>query len=411
MRIACAAVLALAAAAPAAAAPPRLLPLPSALTPITASPPLTAATGIPLEVRFPGPIGSRQRVVAGIDSTGKPVSVEVTQRLEITGTGDYSFLIPAPLRDVRPAPGTQSEPGQRRNAILWQGFSPGRKVLAATAVLEPRPSGRTLPLAIELETRVAGAAIPVRGRRTGALAMTVRLRNRSRAATTTYSGRGVPLQVAGVLDAIHRSLRRGEIPPPQFARVVGPVNEWRLQVDAPLEVEGEVVFAPGSLRRARVVGGRVVDGRRVRFSALLEQGRGLAATVRVSGQAVRMPPPAVSVRARLVPPLWMVVPPDALSWRDAVRRSGRFDGQALVERAARVLLRTARVNQYGAFLANPYRGGENVAVYLYRSAPAPRVVARPPVDEEEGLGTLPIVLLAVGGAVAAGALAVVWAHS
>jgi hypothetical protein len=77
--------------------------------------------------------------------------VDVTQRLTLPAAGDYSFVIPAPVLSVVAAEGTQSEPGQRNTGIVWQGFSPGRRVLAARASLEPLAAERGLPLGVKIE--------------------------------------------------------------------------------------------------------------------------------------------------------------------------------------------------------------------------------------------------------------------
>ena len=123
-----------AAAAPAVAAAERIL-LPSAHLQGQVTPPLR---GNPVftETRFPlKGILNAERVLVGIDATGKPVSVDVVQRLTLNGLGDYTFAVPGPVTDVTSAPGSASEPGLRQGAILWSGFSSGQKTLAARAAL------------------------------------------------------------------------------------------------------------------------------------------------------------------------------------------------------------------------------------------------------------------------------------
>ena len=55
--------------------------------------------------------------------------MRVVQTIVVKRLGDYVFTIPAPVLSVTPGPGTESQPGQRENQILWEGFSPGRRVL------------------------------------------------------------------------------------------------------------------------------------------------------------------------------------------------------------------------------------------------------------------------------------------
>ena len=83
---------------------------------------------------------SDQRVLVGIDATGKPITIAVVQRLTLHKLGDYSFAVPGPIADVEAAAGSASEPGLRHDAILWAGFSPGNKTLAARATLRVPPA-------------------------------------------------------------------------------------------------------------------------------------------------------------------------------------------------------------------------------------------------------------------------------
>src|SRR6266545_3459439 len=97
-----AALVLLAAPVAADAGPPVLLPSP--VRALTATPPL--ATGpIVTETRWRGRLTSDERVVVGVDSAGRPFSVQVVQRLVVGGVGDYVLTVPAPARDVRRASG------------------------------------------------------------------------------------------------------------------------------------------------------------------------------------------------------------------------------------------------------------------------------------------------------------------
>ena len=80
-------------------------------------------------------MASDQRVLVGIDATGRPVSVHVVQRLTLHRIGDYSFVVQGPISDVEAAPGSDSVPGLRRDAIIWSGFSSGKRTLGALATL------------------------------------------------------------------------------------------------------------------------------------------------------------------------------------------------------------------------------------------------------------------------------------
>ena len=110
--------------APAAHAAGTPILLPSVRTTLTPGPPLTAAT-VQGEVLYPPGMTSDQQVLVGVDANGKPVTLHVVQRLELPKLGDYSFTVPGPISDVEEAPGSDSQPGLRRDAIIWAGFSSG----------------------------------------------------------------------------------------------------------------------------------------------------------------------------------------------------------------------------------------------------------------------------------------------
>src|SRR5262249_6424139 len=144
------AALALACAAPAApalAAPPPVL-LPSAFQPLSPEPPLRGtAVG---ETRFRGHVASRELVLVTQDAARRVHRVRVQQRLLLPAVGDYVFSIPGPIVDVRRLPGSQSSPGLRQATLVWAGFSPGGRVIAAEVRLDARRAARVLPLRLRV---------------------------------------------------------------------------------------------------------------------------------------------------------------------------------------------------------------------------------------------------------------------
>ena len=80
-----------------------------------------------------------------------PAQIRVRQRLLVRGKGDYQLAIGGPIDDALPAPGSQSTPGLRTDQLLWAGFSPGRKVLAADVLLRPRAAAQYLPVRLRLQ--------------------------------------------------------------------------------------------------------------------------------------------------------------------------------------------------------------------------------------------------------------------
>jgi hypothetical protein len=91
--------------------------------------------------------------VVGLEDDGSAASVVVTQRIVISRKGDFSFTIPAPATSVVPGPGTQAQPGLRDIGIVWQGFSAGRRVLAATATLSLTEAESGLPLSVSVRPK------------------------------------------------------------------------------------------------------------------------------------------------------------------------------------------------------------------------------------------------------------------
>jgi hypothetical protein len=339
--------------------------LPSPLNPLTAVPPLgarapTEAEGVAHRVL------TNELVRVRVDRTGRPFAVGVAQRLVVLGKGDYVFSIPAPVRDVVAGRGSESMPGQRLATIIWSGFNPGRKVLAANARLNVPEAAPALPLRI--------------GANDGTI--TVTNVTPARAATFTAAAQAAPL--ARYLDSVRRALLRGQPVPVGTATIAGEARPASAAIEAPIRVTG-------------TVGGR-------RVAATLGDGHPLALTVpRGDG--------TVALRAEPVPPLRLAAPPrGAASWR-----ASGASGAALLARAQAVLLRIARVRQYDAYLADPDQLGRAQTAYVYRSGTPPRTAApRPAPDAGTEDGGAP---LAVSVAIAVGCVALLaaglaaWARS
>jgi hypothetical protein len=357
-------------ASAAAAGTPILLP--SVRTSLTPGPPL-AGTNAPTESIFPRGMSSVQRVLVGVDAVGKPVSVAVVQSLTLHKLGDYSFAVSGPIADVEAVPGSDSEPGLRRDAILWSGFSSGKKTLAARAKLRVGPASAVLPLRLSIER--SGTTVLVRGENTSAAPGPVLL------------GPVSVQEIAKALTETRRSLRLGRAAPDLYVTAQRvPVSQSE-PIAAPLDVRGEL-------------GG-------VRFRYRLGDGGPMSFTLRV---------PRTPRRAKLrlvvtpVPPSRLLRPPGAATWAEAVRR-GRVDGSRLLELASRARLAVARQLQYQVFLQNPDPTGRSSAVYVYETA-VRRTVAPPPASEDNGtsgiLGAVLLATIAVGGTAW---LVVLWAHS
>jgi hypothetical protein len=336
------------AATPAAnAAAPKYVALPSPFAPLSASPPLSGGAASSAE-------GVRHRIAAttsvriSVDATGKPFAVRATQRLDVRVQGDYFFTIGAPALSATTAAGSASAPGLRVSSLVWAGFDPGRRTLAASIVLEPGQASAALPLRIEVArgqvTLVNTTAIAVNG--------------------FTAAVRAAPL--ARYARQLARELSAGRAPTPGGALVTSTPRPTAFRAVAFLHVFG-------------TVGDRRVD---------LQLG---AAPVGIPGGKIRL-------TAEPVAPSRLLHPAPTVS------------GRALLRRVTTVLLDLARSHQYDTYLGNPDPVGSNETTYLYRSAarPAPVAVPAPAARKSGVLRTL----LVVAGLVAALALGVVaWSRS
>ncbi|MDQ5820750.1 MAG: hypothetical protein M3540_04845 [Actinomycetota bacterium] len=347
-------------AAYAAGRPPGALPvaLPSPLDGLTSIPPLTVAmTTFPSS--FVGRISASARVDAKLDRRGTPFAVEATQRLELRGKGDYLLLVPAPLRDVFPARGTESDPGGRSDAVLWQGFSPGRRVLAARLVLEPRPAAAGLPLRVRIEER-PGVVV-------------VELRNATGISVRSFTGNPYPRDARRYLAGLRRYATSGGQPPNPYIAVAG-VRPRTRRTFAPLRVAGE-------LR---------VSGTAVPFALTLS---GTPARIRV--EVTGSGRPALSLRAA---PLYPRLPTGT-----------GLEGPALLDAAVASALAVTRARQYDEFIVNPALTGASRTAYVFRTAERPRIAVTAPADDGSASPLVPVLAL-LAAALGLGAAVVLWAH-
>jgi hypothetical protein len=328
------------------------------------TPPLPSNAFV-LETRFLSPIPSREVVRVGIDARGTPVAVSVLHRLVVVRTGDYTFAVLGPIVDVERAPGSQSDPGLRRGAVLWAGFSPGNRVLAANVELVPARAAAFLPVRVSVR-RVGGA-------------YELRVRNATGVRVETFSAAGVPSSVAAAAAATRTAIRRDEPMGDAFVQTRGPARPVAVEVAAPLRVSGE--FRSGRERRA--------------VSGVLGDGQPLELAVRVPARGR----PRVRLRVEPVAPV-----------RTLARRGG--DPRAQLDRVIAARLQLARARQYDRYLAAPDQNAKASAVFLYRTTSAPHVPPAP-VPEESGGGSNPLVVIAAVacGLLLLGAALVWWAHS
>lgn len=367
-------------AARAAAQPPtQEVVLPGPVPYPTVSPPLVGyGPAPPGFTRYVFHITSTQRVNVGVDGDGRPTAVHVREHLAVSGRGDYQFAITGPIDDVQRAPGSDSDPGLRVNQVLWAGFSPGRKVLAADVTLRPRAAAPFLPVRLNLRREAGG--------------VTLSIVNATRTPVLEYVGLVRPRESAKLLDETRRAALAGVRLRPAHATFIGSVSELtpRPALEAPMRVDGELRL-PGSAP--------------VRFSRTLGDGAPLGIRVHANGSGRAH----VRLRAWPVPVERLLRPPGASTWKAAVRRRP-LGASFLLQRLLETRLRMVRTDQYKTYLSNPDADGRNRIVYEYETA---AVRSRPIPAPEKDSGGGPLVVLLVLGAsmLGAGAALVAWAHS
>lgn len=322
--------------------------LPSPLAPLTSQPPLAGGATATSETHLLHRVDATTRVRVSVDATGAAFGVVAVQRLVVHVPGDYVFTVGAPLASVAAAPGSQSAPGVRGAAILWEGFNPGTRVLAARAVLR-RPALEVLPLGV---VRRRGSVTLVN--RTGA-----------RGIALAADARAAPL--AAALRGLRDDVAARRTPRTISAQLTSTARTVRLEAAAPLRVTG-------------TIGTRQVD---------IRLGGGLPMTKTV---AVRGP-----IDLTVTPIAVVAEPPPGLN------------GRRLLAAANETLLSLARVSQYRSFLGNPDSTGRSATTYRYVSATRPVPVAEAaPSHGSTAVATVAWVAAAI---VVAGAALVVWARS
>ena len=292
----------------------------------------------------------------------------VVDRIAINGKGDYSFVVPAPVEDVRAAAGSASEPGLRSGAVVWQGFSPGRRLLSAAVSLRTVAAASALPLRVEIE------------------GPELRLVNTTSASATIVDANVRPVDIARALDAARAALELGTPAPTRIVDAIGAVREGQMLARVPLQVRGAVRFAKGPPRPLNEIVGQ---------SPIRIAGDGSLKALELS---VSVPHPGSLLR-----------PPGARRWLDLARSGGLAGGRKGARLAVSRLLAAALALQFQEFLANPDQNGVTRTAYRYRLGERPQATAVKASGRSPGWPVA--VAVALGLIAAAGGALVLWAHS
>ena len=173
--------------------------------------------------KVPGSVKDSEAVTVQVGPDGTPAVVEVLQRLTLEGTGDYVVRERGPARAVA-AVGDGPIPVLQRGTVVWQGFSPGHRDLAATLRLDPVLELARLPLGVELgfvPDASAGSAssalaepLGAGGVVTRAGTVTLRLRNQTTQSIDIASGQASRTALAAVMTRLQEAAAHPGLRPP-----------------------------------------------------------------------------------------------------------------------------------------------------------------------------------------------------
>jgi hypothetical protein len=338
------------------------------------------------EQRLRARVAASARVLARVEPSGKVVELRVVQRLTLDGRGDYVFGVPAPALDAVPGPGSESAPGLRSGVVLWQGFSPGTRVLVADVKLDPVRAARWLPLRVTLTRSARG--------------LELRVDNRTGARVASFGGEAEREDVGRALASVRRALAAGSVPSaPSLELRAPPVPRPRL-VGVAFRVSGALRLPAGTRLAGTPRGSGLaaaVSGRRITFEGFLPPGR-TTATLSIP----------LARRGTAAPGLRLVALP--VRPEDALRLPADADRAQAVDRAVEAMLRLARARQYERFLANPDPAGPSETAYVY-SLDRPVAVTAAASAAAGGHGTWRIAVVLLGAIVVGGLGLVLWAHA
>ncbi|MCU1593794.1 MAG: hypothetical protein JWO12_1186 [Frankiales bacterium] len=325
-----------------------------------------------LQSFVPGPVVNAETVRVGLAPSGAVSSVTADQRLTLTGTGDYAIRERGPARSARSL-SSEPPPVTRRGAVVWQGFSPGSRALAASLVLDPAIEAPHLPLTVAVS---GSASSPGQ--------VTVTVTNTTAQPADLPTGSDVaPAEVAGPLDAARAVARH-----PTALRL--PTTSAGLpatvEVSAPATVASSQAVPLRVTGSLSVVGGAgVLSGPAVSGSSFAGTLGGVGGTTSVTFTLGVTKPGALALSLTAVNALnpAQLAPPRGLpSWRTWAGSSPPLaERRAALDLLVEVAASGARASSYSPYLGADLRGtGSTTFSYSFVAAAevaAPRAVLRP----------------------------------
>jgi hypothetical protein len=353
-----------------------------------------------IETLLPGTVDDAERVSVEIAPDGTPVAVGVRQRLVVHGLGDFRFKVSGPAQDVVALPESEAEPGLRKGAVLWQGFSADEKVLASEMNMFPKEEARRLPLRVSAEATVDGQ--PAIEGAAGEFRMELVVSNVSAGPVTITSAEGDPAEVGAALDAVASELAKGRRPVPGTNGVPAELTAVRgvrgvlADVAAPFRIAGEISY-PSGLEGVKATAGRGAElehgaARTVRFSGLVGGGDSDTLTISIEGDASDLGRPALDLVARPAPPASSEArPPGGGTWAAALERGDSVKPRSMWDQLMTVSWQVAKLRQYDTYLGNPDPAGPGNTVYRFRLA-EPEIAAPPSTGSSLPPSTSPVLV-------------------
>ena len=205
--------------------------------------------------QVPGEANDREDVRVEVGPTGAPTTVTDTQRLVITGAGNYIIRELGPAREAVGL-GDTVPPVLELGTVVWQGFSPGRRALSARLTLDPGIEAARLPLSVRFEfTDRAGKSQPLESGAQAPTAgiVTITLTNNTTSNRVVQTGTAPLAPLTRALETLRTA---GEHPRPAVPPTAGKglpaslpgttTGSLQVNVTSPLRVTGTITAPGGS---------------------------------------------------------------------------------------------------------------------------------------------------------------------
>lgn len=367
----------------------------------------------------PGPVRDDERLQVGIGGDGTVRTVVLDQRLDVQGVGDYAIRERGPAREATSL-GTERPPLTQRGAVVWQGFTPGHRSLAARLRLDPAIEAQRLPLTVAVTfTGRDGTTgrLGDGGRIPGAGTVHVTVSNATEQPQDLPTAADAPAaELAGPLDVALRSARRpsaARLPStdaglPRAATVTGAAQVAGSQ-GVPLRLTGSLALAgtTGAVTgpaTTPTAAGATFAGT-LGGSLAGRQSASVTFDVRADGPGTL----ALTLDAVAAFNAQELAPPGAfLTWREwAAARPPAAERKAALDLLVAVAASGARATSYSPYLGADLPGTASTS-YRVAFAPASAVAAaRPALHPQWGA----ISLAGVGGLVLLSGGYAVWRRS